>query len=74
MPGGKEREEPGGKDKQKDMEIVCKNIVTNLFQLVLCIKIDDVEKVLIHKGHNASIELLLENHSVELDFTGDMER
>lgn len=57
MLDGKPREAVSGEDKQKNMEIVCKNIATNLLQLVLVLKIDDLEEVQIHKGNNASMEL-----------------
>ena len=66
------------------METLCKGIVTNFFQLALVVKITDyLEHVRIHKGNNASLELLFEEddkkpgeykHLIELDFTGDMER
>ena len=59
------------------MEIICKNSLTNLFQLVTVIDVStQVEKAIIHKGYNATYEILLKNddHYIELDFTGDMER
>lgn len=59
------------------MEIRCKNTATNLLQLILIVNIDDFEGFEIHKGSNASAELILYEdpvYKVEVDFTGDMER
>ena len=39
------------------------------------IKIDDIQKAIMHTGENATVEIVIDDdHWIILDFTGDMER